>query len=184
MPPEYMALEAKLDAWLNLSQREKARVFVMVRMRAMTMLTVSTRLIGLTPHAIKTCTPPANDFTRPTSILLFRTSIKNPPSPSPSRASSKKKNPKINSPTKLNQIGFCNLTTLTIANTTHSAGCAYNANQKNLLSVTFCAAAAPCDSILPLRSCDSKTQCESPVPVSTSFHQRRPTRRRPAMFLR
>lgn len=36
MPPEYMALEARLDAWLNLSQREKARVFVIVRMRAMT----------------------------------------------------------------------------------------------------------------------------------------------------
>ena len=34
MPPEYMALEAKLDAWLNLSQREKASVLVMVRTRA------------------------------------------------------------------------------------------------------------------------------------------------------
>jgi len=31
-----MALEARFDAWLNLSQREKATVFVMVRMRAMT----------------------------------------------------------------------------------------------------------------------------------------------------
>lgn len=36
IPPEYMALEARLDAWLNLSQREKARVFVIVRTRAMT----------------------------------------------------------------------------------------------------------------------------------------------------
>jgi hypothetical protein len=35
-PLEYMALEARLDAWLNLSQREKATVFVMVRMRAIT----------------------------------------------------------------------------------------------------------------------------------------------------
>lgn len=36
IPPEYMALEARLDAWLNLSQRENARVFVIVRTRAMT----------------------------------------------------------------------------------------------------------------------------------------------------
>lgn len=33
--PEYRALPARFDAWLNLSQREKARVFVMVRVRAM-----------------------------------------------------------------------------------------------------------------------------------------------------
>lgn len=32
--PEYNALPAMFDAWLNLSQREKARVFVMVRARA------------------------------------------------------------------------------------------------------------------------------------------------------
>lgn len=30
------ALPARLEAWLNLSQREKARVFIMVRTRAMT----------------------------------------------------------------------------------------------------------------------------------------------------
>lgn len=30
------ALPAKLEAWLNLSQREKASVFIMVRTRAMT----------------------------------------------------------------------------------------------------------------------------------------------------
>ena len=36
IPPEYMALEARLDAWLNLSHREKARVFVIVRTSAMT----------------------------------------------------------------------------------------------------------------------------------------------------
>jgi len=36
IPLEYMALEARFDAWLNLSQREKATVFVMVRMSAMT----------------------------------------------------------------------------------------------------------------------------------------------------
>ena len=34
MPPECIALEAKFDAWLNLSHREKARVFVMVRTNA------------------------------------------------------------------------------------------------------------------------------------------------------
>lgn len=32
--PEYSALPARFDAWLNLSHREKARVLVMVRMRA------------------------------------------------------------------------------------------------------------------------------------------------------
>ena len=32
--PEYNALPAILDAWLNLSQRENARVFVIVRARA------------------------------------------------------------------------------------------------------------------------------------------------------
>jgi len=34
MPPEYMALDARLEAWLNLSQREKARVFVIVKVSA------------------------------------------------------------------------------------------------------------------------------------------------------
>lgn len=34
-PPPYMALDAIFDAWLNLSQRENASVFVMVRTRAM-----------------------------------------------------------------------------------------------------------------------------------------------------
>lgn len=34
LPPK--ALPAMLDAWLNLSHREKARVFIMVSTRAMT----------------------------------------------------------------------------------------------------------------------------------------------------
>ncbi|KAI4256481.1 MAG: hypothetical protein L6R42_006195 [Xanthoria sp. 1 TBL-2021] len=46
-----------------------------------------------------------------------------------------------------------------MANTTHHAGCAYNANQKNLLSVAFWLGAP--DSALPDRSCDSKTQSET-----------------------
>ena len=33
-PPEYIALEAKFDAWLNLSHLEKATVFVIVRTSA------------------------------------------------------------------------------------------------------------------------------------------------------
>lgn len=37
-PPEYIALEARLDAWLNLSQRENATVFVMVRTNAIAIL--------------------------------------------------------------------------------------------------------------------------------------------------
>jgi hypothetical protein len=36
MPPPRKAEPAKVDAWLNLSQREKATVLVMVRTRAMT----------------------------------------------------------------------------------------------------------------------------------------------------
>lgn len=34
IPPEYIALPAKLDACENLSHREKARVFVMVKTKA------------------------------------------------------------------------------------------------------------------------------------------------------
>ena len=37
MPPEYIALDARLVAWLNLSQRENARVLVRVRTSAMTL---------------------------------------------------------------------------------------------------------------------------------------------------
>src|SRR6266536_5703140 len=39
-PPEYNALLAKFDAWLNLSALENATVFVIVRMNAMT-ITIS-----------------------------------------------------------------------------------------------------------------------------------------------
>lgn len=37
-PPPYMALDAKFEAWLNLSHLEKASVFVIVRTSAMTNL--------------------------------------------------------------------------------------------------------------------------------------------------
>lgn len=37
--PEYRALPARFEAWLNLSQREKARLFVIVRVRAMAIKT-------------------------------------------------------------------------------------------------------------------------------------------------
>ena len=37
-PPEYIALEAKFDAWLNLSHLEKATVFVIVRTSAIAKL--------------------------------------------------------------------------------------------------------------------------------------------------
>lgn len=43
------ALPARLEAWLNLSQREKARVFIMVRTRAMT---VGDLLAFLASHVI------------------------------------------------------------------------------------------------------------------------------------
>ena len=63
-----------------------------------------------------------------------------------------------------------------IASPIHSAGCRYRAIQKKRLSVLLPPSPRPAE--------DSKTQVELPVEVSTSFHQRRPTRRRPAMFLR
>lgn len=83
---------------------------------------------------------------------------------------------KKNLPTKLSQITLINLTSARIANAIHSAGAAYRLSQKNRRSVELMARV--------LGSEDSKTQCESPVAEFTSFHQRRPTRRRPAMFLR
>lgn len=81
-----------------------------------------------------------------------------------------------NSPTKLSQMTLLNRTIASTASAIHSAGAAYRLSQKNLLSVAVM--------VRVFGSEDSKTQCESPVVVLTSFHQRRPTRRRPAMFLR
>jgi hypothetical protein len=52
-PPEYKALLAKLDAWPNLSALEKATVFVIVRMSAIT-TTVSIS------HYTKSNTPQCN----------------------------------------------------------------------------------------------------------------------------
>lgn len=79
-------------------------------------------------------------------------------------------------PIKLSQITPTNLTIAKMANPTQSAGVTYRLSQKNRLSVA--------EIVRTLGSEDSKTQCESPEVVLTSFHQRRPTRRRPAMFLR
>lgn len=58
---------------------------------------------------------------------------------------------------------------------TQSMGCRYRASQKKRLSVAL-------TTFVP-GSLLSNTHCESPVWGSTSFHHRRPTRRRPAMFL-
>jgi hypothetical protein len=78
-------------------------------------------------------------------------------------------------PTSVNQINS-KLTNAKIASRIHSTGWAYSAIQKKRLSVGFTS--------LVSGSADSKTQRPSPVWVSTSFHQRRPTSLRPAMFLR
>ena len=75
-----------------------------------------------------------------------------------------------------NQMAFNSLTSAKTANATQSAGAAYMLNQKKRRSVALTAREPG--------SADSKTQCESPVEVLTSFHQRNPTSRRPAMFLR
>lgn len=81
-----------------------------------------------------------------------------------------------NLPIRLSQITPTSLTIANIARPTHRAGVTYKLSQKNRLSVAV--------TVRTLGSDDSKTHCESPVEVSTSFHQRRPTSRRPAMFLR
>lgn len=60
MPPEYMALEARLEAWLNLSQREKASVFVIVRMRAMTRDWGKRCLLARVSLTCQTQTPPSH----------------------------------------------------------------------------------------------------------------------------
>lgn len=77
---------------------------------------------------------------------------------------------------RLSQITPTNLTMAKMASPTHRAGVAYILSQKKRLSVVLM--------VRTLGSEDSKTQCESPVDVLTSFHQRRPTSRRPAMFFR
>lgn len=135
-PPK--ARFAYVDAWLNLSLREKATVFVIVR----------TRAIATTTNSIS---DPLSD-------------------PWCTRGGMK------NSPTKLSQITLLSRIIARMANPTQSAGAAYRLNQKNRLSVAAI--------VRVLGSDDSNTQCESPVATLTSFHQRRPTKRRPAMFLR
>ena len=134
-PPN--ALFAKVDAWLNLSHREKASVLVMVKASAM---------------AVKYQYRETLQETIPRGGL--------------SRYS----------PTRLSQITFCSLMMARMARPTHSAGATYRLSQKKRLSVAAM--------VREFGSEDSKTQCESPLDVLTSFHQRRPTRRRPAMFLR
>lgn len=125
-----------LEAWLNLSHREKARVFVMVR----------TRAIATSSQYIKrTETPPA------------------------------RKGGQRDSPTSGSQMNL-SLTRARMARATQSRGWAYMASQKKRPSVAL-------TTLVP-GSLLSKTQWLSPEAGSTSFHQRRPTRRRPAMFLR
>lgn len=79
-------------------------------------------------------------------------------------------------PTRLSQITLTSLTIAKMAKPTHRAGVTYKLNQKKRLSVAVI--------VRTLGSEDSKTQCESPEVVFTSFHHRSPTSRRPAMFFR
>lgn len=79
------------------------------------------------------------------------------------------------SPTKLSQINS-NLTIATTPSATQLTGWAYTPSQKNLLSVALIC--------LVSGSALSKTQFESPDCELTSFHQRRPTSLRPAIFFR
>ena len=82
---------------------------------------------------------------------------------------------RANSPISVSQMNS-NLTSATMASATHSTGCTYRLSQKKRLSVPLMWRVSG--------SADSNTQRDSPVAVSTSFHQRSPTSRRPAMFLR
>lgn len=79
-------------------------------------------------------------------------------------------------PIKLSQMTLLRLTMARTASPTHNAGVTYKLSQKNLLSVALM--------VRVLGSDDSNTQCESPEAVLTSFHQRRPTNRRPAIFFK
>lgn len=49
---EYRALPAMLEAWLNLSQREKARLFVMVKTMAMAIISHTTVSFHLLPFSV------------------------------------------------------------------------------------------------------------------------------------
>lgn len=133
-PPK--ALFAKVEAWLNLSHREKATVFVIVRIRAI-------------PASVKLVQNISNNRPLYARFIL---------------------------PTRLSQITLTSLTIAKTAKPTHRAGVTYRLNQKNRLSVAVI--------VRTLGSEDSKTQCESPEVVLTSFHHRSPTSRRPAMFFR
>lgn len=90
-----------------------------------------------------------------------------------------------NSPIVTSQIRLCKRTIASTASATQHTGTAYMAIQKKRRSVGFWGPLAPPDVLeICCVSRDSKTQWLSPVEVLTSFHQRRPTRRRPAMFFR
>src|ERR1700726_1129770 len=156
MPLELSALPARLDAWLNLSQREKARVFVMDKIKART---VSNQPI----HPHYQLLPPSQSFSlSPTAVLIEQTGME-------------QKREGNYLPTSVSQIG-CSLTNGRIARANQNNGCTYNAIQKNLESGALI--------IFTAGSERSHTPCEAPDWGSTSFHQRRPTKRRPAMFFR
>jgi len=140
MLPELSALPAMLDAWPNLSHREKARLLVMVKISAMTVL--SAIMLASFHLAFVNFTEGEQGGDARTSGIQMNLRLK--------RA--------------------------TIASRIQSSGCAYMASQKKRLSVGLM-------TFVP-GSLLSKTQCDSPVVESTSFHHRRPTSRRPAIFLR
>ena len=79
-------------------------------------------------------------------------------------------------PTITSQMTPISLTIASIARPTHKAGTMYMVSQKKRLSVALMVRVSGDE--------DSKTQWLSPVSTLTSFHHRKPTRRRPAMFLR
>lgn len=179
-PPEYIALDARFSAWLNLSQRENANVFVIVKTSAIT--------TPPPPPAMESANPSSHTQTYPHPAPSLHSPFPYPTRPRassgrPTKHSETNKQAK-DSPTKLNQIGLLSFTIATTASATHKHGCTYSAIQKKRLSVAFptLAAPEPEPSELPLPLLLSNTQCELPVPVSTSFHHRSPTRRRPAMF--
>jgi hypothetical protein len=155
--PDPKAPFAKLDAWENLSARlEKRQVIIPIE--------VSKEVMKKRENYLKATVFVIVNIN---AIAVAEPWVSIYPSPWSNV---------YNIPTITSQMTPISLKIANIASPTHNAGTAYMVSQKKRLSVALMVRVSGED--------DSKTQWLSPVSMLTSFHQRRPTKRRPAMFLR